>query len=57
MFAIEKMHRPSNGKLPAVRSQTSIFQTLFKIIYLCAITIATLGWLWLLTRWAMELMI
>jgi hypothetical protein len=56
MFAVEKMHRPFRGQLPAVRSPISIYQTLFKIIYLSAITIATLGWLWLLAQCALALM-
>ena len=55
MFAIEKMHRSFGRRSPALRSQPAGFQTLFKVIYLAAIAIATLGWLWLLTQWAMEL--
>jgi hypothetical protein len=42
--------------LPAVRSPFPTYQTLFKIIYLFAITVATLGWLWLLAQCALELM-
>jgi hypothetical protein len=60
MFVIEKMLRPKmlrplTDKLPAVRSGRSVYQTLFKIIYLSAIAIATLGWSWLLMQWALEL--
>ena len=56
MLAVEKMHRPLRDKLPAVRNQTSRFQSLFRITYLSAIAIATLGWLWLLVWCAMQLM-
>jgi len=36
--------------------QNASTQTLFKVVYLAAIAISTIGWLWLLTRWAIELM-
>ena len=55
MFIVEKMFRPLSDKWPAVRSGTFIYQALFQIIYVSAIAIATLGWIWLLTRWALEL--
>ena len=54
MLAIEKMHRPLRDK--SVRRQTLKFQSLFRITYLSAIAIATLGWLWLLVWCVMELM-
>ncbi len=55
MLASEKIHRPLGGKLPAQNSQASFYQILFKIFYLSAITIATIGWVWFLAWCAMDL--
>jgi hypothetical protein len=55
MLASEKIHRPLAGKRPAQHSETSFYQILLKIFYLSAITIATIGWLWLLAWCAMDL--
>jgi hypothetical protein len=55
MLASEKIHRSLVGELPARRSETSFYQILLKIFYLSAITIATIGWLWLLAWCAMGL--
>jgi hypothetical protein len=56
MYAVKKMHRPVDRKLPAVGSPTSVYQILFSTVYLLAIAIATLGWLWLLGWCTMGLM-
>lgn len=55
MYAVKKMYRPFARKLPAVASLTSVRQSLFNAVYLVAIAIATLGWLWLLAWCTMEL--
>ena len=55
MLASEKIHRPITGKLPAQHSQSSFYQTVFKLSYLSAIMVATIGWLWLLAQCFMEL--
>jgi hypothetical protein len=55
MLASDKTHRPLAVKLPGQHAETSFYQTLFKIFYLSVITIATIGWLWLLAWCAMDL--
>jgi hypothetical protein len=55
MLASEKIHRPLAGKRPAQHLETSFYQILLKIFYLSAITVATIGWLWLLAWCAMDL--
>jgi hypothetical protein len=46
----------SMSKVPATRSDVARRDFFFKLIYLSAIGIATLGWLWLIAWCAMELM-
>jgi hypothetical protein len=45
------------SKVPATRSEVARRDFFFKLIYLSAIGIATLGWLWLIAWCAMELMV
>jgi hypothetical protein len=53
MSAID--HERSSNTVPATRSHPQSGRLLFKLIYLSAIAIATLGWLWLLVWCAKEL--
>ena len=53
MSAID--HERSSSTIPATRRHPESRHFLFKLIYLSAIAIATLGWLWLLAWCVMEL--